>query len=191
MENLTKYWENAVSFDNYLEITQQRIENPQTKEDKEKLSYNELGMQRMQRTLKTFKIEDEQASVLEKKNFKGKVLIISEPWCGDASATVPAVSEFFKGKNEVRIFLRDSDLSLINQFLTDGTQSIPKILILNENNEVINTWGPRPKYGLELLKKFKENPEEYPRETFYNDLQVYYAKNKGKDAIGEILDLIG
>ena len=27
-----------------------------------------------------------------------------------------------------------------------------------------------------MLKKFKENPETYPREEFYNDLQVYYAK---------------
>ena len=27
-------------------------------------------------------------------------------------------------------------------------------------------------------------------EEFYNDLQVYYAKNKGKDAIQEILDLL-
>jgi hypothetical protein len=35
----------------------------------------------------------------------------------------------------------------------------------------------RPKFGNDLLKKFKENPETYPREEFYNDLQVYYAKN--------------
>lgn len=190
MKNLTKYWEKSVDFESYIEISKQRIENPKTKDDQEKLSYNELGMQRMQRTMKTFKINEEQIKILEEKHFKGKILIISEPWCGDASATVPAVSEFFKGKNEVRIFFRDSDLSLIDQFLTDGTQSIPKVLILNENNEVTNVWGPRPKYGLELLKKFKENPEEYPRETFYNDLQVYYAKNKGKDAIDELIKLL-
>mgnify|MGYP000647399079 CR=1 FL=1 len=65
-----------------------------------------------------------------------------------------------------------------------------KILILDENFEVKNVWGPRPQYGTELLKKFKENPETYPREEFYNDLQVYYAKNKGKDAIQEILELL-
>ena len=43
---------------------------------------------------------------------------------------------------------------------------------------------------MELLKKFKENPETYPREDFYNDLQVYYAKNRGADAIEEIINLI-
>ena len=41
-----------------------------------------------------------------------------------------------------------------------------------------------------IVEKFKENPETYPREEFYNDLQVYYAKNKGKDAIQEILELL-
>ena len=90
----------------------------------------------------------------------------------------------------MKIFLKDSDHSLIEQFLTNGTQSIPKILILNENFEVKNVWGPRPKFGTELLKKFKENPETYPREEFYNDLQVYYAKNRGKDAITELLELL-
>ena len=79
---------------------------------------------------------------------------------------------------------------MIDQYLTDGTQSIPKILILNSDFSVKNVWGPRPKHGIELLKKFKENPETYPREDFYNDLQVYYAKNKGKDVIDEILSLI-
>ena len=90
----------------------------------------------------------------------------------------------------MKIFLKDSDTSLIEQFLTNGTQSIPKILILNEDFSVKNVWGPRPKFGNELLKKFKENPETYPREEFYNDLQVYYAKNRGKDAITELLELL-
>ena len=85
-----------------------------------------------------------------------KSLSSTEPWCGDASATVPAVSKFFEGHNEVRIFYRDSDTSLIDQFLTNGTQSIPKILILNEDFSLKNVWGPRPQYGTELLKKFKE-----------------------------------
>lgn len=63
-------------------------------------------------------------------------------------------------------------------------------MILDKDFQVLNSWGPRPKYGLELLKKFKKNPEIYSKDEFYNDLQVYYAKNRGKDAIDEILELI-
>ena len=114
----------------------------------------------------------------------------SVPYCGLGPQTF-FTSKFFEAASiEVKIFLKDSDTSLIDQFLTNGTRSIPKILILNEDFSLKNVWGPRPQYGTELLKKFKENPETYPREEFYNDLQVYYAKNKGKDAIQEILELL-
>ncbi|MDO5615938.1 MAG: thioredoxin family protein [Cruoricaptor ignavus] len=187
---MKNYWEKALTFDEYMQSAEQRLNHPKNEEETNKKPYYELGIQRMNRTLKTFKIDESQAETLANKNFDGKILIISEAWCGDASATVPAVAKFFEGKNEVKIFLRDDDTSLIDQFLTNGTQSIPIIILLDKDYNVINHWGPRPKYGLELLKKFKENPETYPRETFYNDLQVYYARNRGKDAIEEILDLI-
>lgn len=186
---MEKYWENALSFEAYMAVAKDRAENPV--EGDEKNEYYELGLQRMDRTLKTFKLNQESLEKLKAKNFTGKILIISEPWCGDASATVPAVSKFFEAAgNEVKIFLRDDDTSLIDQFLTDGTQSIPKILILDEDLTVQNVWGPRPEYGTQLLKKFKQDEAAYPREDFYNDLQVYYAKNRGADAIEEILNLI-
>ena len=186
---MKQYWQNSITFDDYIKETERRIEaqNPEDHYNE----YYELGLQRMNRTLKTFKIDEQQLQTLKSKNFKGKILIITEPWCGDASATVPAVTRFFEAADvEVKIFLKDSDTSLIEQFLTNGTQSIPKILILDGNFEVKNVWGPRPEFGNQLLKKFKENPETYPREEFYNDLQVYYSKNRGKDAIQEILELI-
>lgn len=186
---LEQYWDKAISFDEYLQIAKDRVENPVQGDDYQE--YYELGLQRMERTMKTFKIDETQIQTLKSKNFGGKILIISEAWCGDASATVPAVSKFFEAAgNEVRIFLRDSDVSLINQFLTNGTQSIPKVIILNEDGNLKDVWGPRPQYGMNLLQKFKENEDIYPREDFYNDLQVYYAKNRGKDAIDEILNLL-
>lgn len=186
---MEKYWNQAITFSEYMNVAKQRVENPVDNDNYN--DYYELGLQRMERTLKTFKVNPEMLENLKSKNFDGKVLIISEPWCGDASATVPAVSEFFATAGiEVKIFLRDFDPSLIDQFLTNGTQSIPKIVLLNSDFTVKNVWGPRPKYGTELLRKFKENEETYPREEFYNDLQVYYAKNRGADAIEEIINLV-
>jgi hypothetical protein len=189
-EAFKNYWENAITFDEYLKVAEQRFHNNPDKNDPY-LEYYELGLQRMERTLKTYKVSPEQLEKLELKNFNGKVLIISEPWCGDASATVPAVSKFFEAAGvEVKIFLRDSDVSLIDQFQTNGTQSIPKVIIINDDFSVKADWGPRPQVGNDLLKRFKENPDSYPREEFYNDLQVYYAKNRGADAIEEIISLL-
>ena len=189
-EEFKNYWQNAIHFDEYMKIADERFHNNPDKND-EHQDYYELGLQRLNRTIKTYKVDADQIQQLESKNFNGKILIISEPWCGDASATVPAVCKFFAAAGiEVRIFLRDSDFSLIDQFQTNGTQSIPKVIIVNDDFSVKADWGPRPQYGNDLLKKFKENPDTYPREEFYNDLQVYYAKNRGKDAIEEIISLL-
>lgn len=189
-KNLQNYWLDALTFDEYMQEATERANNNIIENDPYQ-EYYELGLQRMNRTLKTFKLDSELLQRAKAKNFNGKILIISEPWCGDASATVPAVSKFFEALgNEVRVFLRDRDTSLIEQFLTNGTQSIPKVIVLDENFNVAANWGPRPQYGNDLLKKFKENSETYPREEFYNDLQVYYSRNKGKDAIEEIITLL-
>lgn len=187
---MKEYWDKAISFDEYVKIGEQRLQNPANEQEKSFAEYYQLGLQRMERFLKVYSTDEEQLADLKSKNFNGKILIISEVWCGDASATVPVIEKFFEGKNEVQIFLRDSDPSLIDQFLTDGSQSIPKVIILDENYNVINSWGPRPKYGHELLLKYKADPENFPKEQFYHDLQIYYSRNKGKDAISELLELL-
>ncbi|KMQ65784.1 thioredoxin [Chryseobacterium angstadtii] len=187
---MKNYWDQAISFEEYIRIGKERLEHPSNPQEIDYKQYYELGLQRMERTLKKYVPDEEQVKELANKNFDGKILIISEAWCGDASATVPALVTFFKEHNEVKIFLRDSDKSLINQFMTNGTESIPKVIILDKDFNVKNSWGPRPKYGYELLMKYKADPETYPKDQFYNDLQLYYAKNRGKDAVQEILELL-
>lgn len=187
MEN---YWDKAISFEDYVQTGKQRLENPAGQQEIDYKPYYELGLQRIGRTLKKYVADENQLKELASKNFNGKILIISEVWCGDASSTVPALVKFFEGKNEVRIFLRDSDKTLISQFLTNGTESIPKVIILDNNFNVKNSWGSRPEYGRQLLAKFKADPENYTRDQFYNDLQLYYARNRGKDAVQEILELL-
>ncbi|KFF24007.1 thioredoxin family protein [Chryseobacterium vrystaatense] len=187
---MKNYWDQGISFEEYIRIGRERLENPSNQLETEYKQYYELGLQRMDRTLKKYVPNEEQLTELATKNFDGKILIISEAWCGDASATVPALVTFFEGHNEVRIFLRDNDKSLISQFMTNGTESIPKVIILDKDFNVKNSWGPRPKFGHELLLKHKADPEAYPKDNFYNDLQMYYAKNRGKDAVQEILELL-
>lgn len=190
---MKKYWEKGISFAEYFKNTEAVVNKNEadlTEEEREKLEYYKLGVQRMSRMMKVYKPNEEQLQRLAEKNFKGKFLVITEGWCGDAGQTVPAVSLFFEGRNEVKIVYRDQNLDLIDQFLTNDTRSIPIVVVLDENEEVIAHWGPRPAYGTELLNKYKADPESYPKSQFYNDLQVYYAKNRGVDVINEILELI-
>ncbi|WP_185146663.1 thioredoxin family protein [Chryseobacterium sp.] len=190
---IKNYWEKAVTLQQYLSDTEERIsklEGSNDEEEKTYLEYYKLGMTRMHRVMKTYHPQDDLLKKLNEKEFKGKILIISEGWCGDASMIVPVINTFFEGKNEVRIIYRDQNLDLMNRYLTNGAMSIPIVLILNENDEVISFWGPRPKAGMEMLKKHKADPENYNADDFHNDLQVYYTKNKGEDIIEELLEKI-
>ena len=133
--------------------------------------------------------EESQVRALAQKKFNGKILIISEPWCGDASQVVPVVVKFFE-QFDVRITYRDQEPSLIDDFLTQNAKSIPVVIFLDEDFQVIGSWGPRPEYGKLLLQRHKAEPQLYSIEQFHNDLQVYYAKNRGLDTIQELLDLL-
>lgn len=185
--DIKKFWNEGLTYDEYIGLAQQRLDHPANDEEKEMREYYELGLQRMERMAKRYTPDAGQVAELAEKHFAGKVLIITEPWCGDASQAVPVANKFFE-KNGVRITLRDQEPSLIDDFLTNGAKSIPIILLIDDNWKVVGQWGPRPAYGHELFRKYKEDPEGYPKEQFYNDLQVYYAKNKGYDTLAEILE---
>lgn len=191
--NVKKYWENAVSFDKYVVNTEKIASldsDSLSPEEKSMQAHYQMGSRRMNRIRKSYQPDESLIKKWEKSNFDGKILIISEGWCADASMIVPVVGLFFKDKNEVRVVYRDENPELIDMFLTNGGRAIPIILILDKDENVIGHWGPRPAYGKELLRRHKENPEEYPKDRFHSDVQVYYTKNKGFDIINEILELI-
>jgi hypothetical protein len=63
-----------------------------------------------------------------------KVLVITEDWCGTALSSLPALARLVEGRDdvEVRVFLRDANLDLMDQYLKDGTyRSIPVIVVFD------------------------------------------------------------
>ena len=188
--DIKTFWENGVSYNEYIQEATKRFEETKDQPENDYHEYYRLGLQRMERMFTKYSPAEEDLKKLQEKNFNGKILIITEPWCGDASQAVPVLFKFFEGRNEVKVTYRDQEPSLIEDFQTNGSNSIPIVVILDSELNVITHWGPRPKPALEFLKRFKEDPENYPREQFYVDLQTYYAKNRGKDTITEILDLL-
>ncbi|MCK4246628.1 thioredoxin family protein, partial [Candidatus Bipolaricaulota bacterium] len=75
-----------------------------------------------------------------------RVLVITEPWCGDSLAILPVVIKLFQeaGNGEIRIVLRDQNPELIDRYLTHGGRAIPIVVFLDENFEERFHWGPRP-----------------------------------------------
>ena len=71
-------------------------------------------------------------------------LVISEGWCGDAAQNMPVVEKIVDEMPnvEIRYVLRDENLELMDQYLTNGGRSIPKALFVDtETFEVLGRLG--------------------------------------------------
>ncbi len=76
------------------------------------------------------------------------VLAIGEDWCGDVVAGFPVLAKLADqtgGKLNVRVFLRDQNEDLINQYLNQGKyKSIPVIVFFDQNMRELGHFIERP-----------------------------------------------
>ncbi|MEN5378864.1 thioredoxin family protein [Sphingobacterium kitahiroshimense] len=134
--------------------------------------------------------DSDQKAVFKSKNFKGKIMIVAEGWCIDSCQSVSIIHKFFGEEHPVKIIYRDQNKEWLAQFVTDESQSVPIVFIIDNEFNLIAHWGPRPQNGQKLLKKFKSSSENFCQDTFLLDLNIYYDRNNGFDIIDEILQLI-
>ncbi|GAB3064933.1 thioredoxin family protein [Salinicoccus sesuvii] len=74
-----------------------------------------------------------------------RVIAITEDWCGDAMMNIPILLHLAeKSHMQVRMILRDSNLELMDQYLTNGkSRSIPVFIFIDDEGEEVTHWGPR------------------------------------------------
>jgi len=88
------------------------------------------------------------------------------------------------------VAFRDENEELMNLFLTNGSKSIPKLIVLDaENHTVCGIWGPRPKGATQLIKSYKEQYGTLD-ETAKTELQLWYLHDKGLSVQTEIVQLM-
>ncbi len=154
--------------------------------------YSELNETRMNRLEKTIVIADENVQKLQRLQKEYIWLVISEGWCGDAAQLLPIIYKMAQlSENiELKIAFRDENDDLMNLFLTNGTKSIPKLIILDKNTlEVLGDFGPRPIGATQLILDYKKQYGLID-EKGKTDLQLWYLHDKGLSTQKEIIDLI-
>ncbi len=116
------------------------------------------------------------------------LIAITEDWCGDASNTVPVVARLAEDSPRVdlRVVKRDENTDLMDQYLTDGSRSIPIIVILDGDFEPVDHWGPRPEELQEFVISEKEKGER-PVDEIYRDTRKWYARDRGETTLRELL----
>jgi hypothetical protein len=110
--------------------------------------------------LAEIKIRPEDKEALAKLGKKLKLMVITEDWCGDALYNVPVLAKLVEGNPniETRVFLRDKNVDLMDQYLNQGMfRSIPVFAFFDENmNEVARLLERPSKITDQLEKKMLE-----------------------------------
>ncbi|MAD97604.1 MAG: thioredoxin family protein [Flavobacteriaceae bacterium] len=153
--------------------------------------YSMLNNKRMDRLDKKITISESTKTALSKLNQKQTWLVLTEGWCGDAAQNLPIIHKMAEASNQIdlKLVLRDEHLELMDMFLTNGGRAIPKLIALDENLEVLFTWGARPSIATKMVADYKAAHGKLD-DAFKKDLQVWYNKNKGLNLQEDFVKLL-
>ncbi|WP_184547123.1 thioredoxin family protein [Mucilaginibacter sp. FT3.2] len=154
------------------------------------LNYTRLNWSRQQRWLKTGVLNDELKATIANITKMQYWTVITEPWCGDAAHTLPLLHRLSEINPliEVDYKLRDTGPFLIDKYLTNGTKSIPKLIITDNENNELAVWGPRPVECQLLYMRLLEEHVEMEQKKIA--LQQWYNQDKGKSFQIELLSIL-
>ncbi|MFK8008954.1 MAG: thioredoxin family protein [Saprospiraceae bacterium] len=163
------------------------------------MNYTKLNIFRMKRLDKTTRLTENSVAQIQKENRKITWLVITEAWCGDAAQVIPVLNKLAEENSNIdlKMILRDENLEVMDQFLTNGSRSIPILIVLDsESLEVLNSWGPRPVEVQNMVMEAKSNAINNPEESkeiwdeVKKNAQLWYTKDKSKTIQAEILEML-
>ena len=156
---------NPLSFESYME--QWRTKNALTMKGLDKIQrrtrfYSKYNLERHERVLAEWRPSEAFETAVS--NLPGPLLFvfITDDWCVDSAYSLPLLQWVANRRPDMHlsIGLKDENLVILDQFLTDGARSIPKLIILNEASEVLSVWGPQPEEIRLIRKKLMDQQAE-------------------------------
>ena len=186
--------ETAYSYADYMQLMEKVVlENRTTgpKQSEELSFYTKLNLSRMQRLNKQVTITEELKKAVNKIEVPQTWYILTEAWCGDAAQNIPVIAAAVLSNSliTVKLLLRDENLKIMDNFLTDGGRSIPKLIAVDEDFNELFTWGPRPEGAHKLLLEYKANPVKTHKE-FAEDIQRWYIADKSESVQKELTTIL-
>lgn len=185
--------ENSFNYQEYMDLMEDLVLSESTTGEinKDRVDFTALNYKRSMRLNKKLQLSESQTSTFNEVGMKQTWLVITESWCGDAAQTLPVLNKLAETSEniELRIILRDEHPELMDNFLTNGTRSIPKLIILDSDREVVTSWGPRTAAATKLVTDYKEKFGKIDAE-FKTQLQKWYNTDKGVSIISELSEII-
>lgn len=186
--------EEGMNFQAYYNLTEKLVAEGKTTGPNQSdalAHYTKLNLSRMKRLAKTTSLSDALIEKVNQVKRKTYFLVISEAWCGDAAQNVPLIAKAaeFSSNIELKIILRDDNLDIMDQYLTNGGRSIPKVIAIDaESLEVLGSWGPRPNEAQKLMLELKT--KEVSHDVMVEELQRWYNEDKTHSFQADFSELI-
>jgi Thioredoxin len=118
-----------------------------------------------------------------------RLLVLAEDWCGDAVNTVPVLARWAEAQGvELRILRRDEHPVVMDEYLTNGSRSIPIVIALDASFHEVGHWGPRPRDLQAWVMAHKETMEKAER---YKEVRRWYARDHGATTVREVREAMG
>ena len=142
----------------------------------ESMKVNKEGLQSIYERFTVLEEDREFFRGIQEKGLRA--IVITEDWCGDAMLNIPILLNVAEAAHiETRMILRDQNLELMDQYLTNGTsRSIPIFIFIDEEGKERAVWGPR---APEVQKFVMEQRQDLPSkddEGFQEAQKVLFKK---------------
>jgi hypothetical protein len=118
-----------------------------------------------------------------------RLLALAADWCGDAVNTLPALAKWAELTGvELRLLERDAWPQVMDRYLTNGSRSIPIVIVLDAAFHELGHWGPRPSELQTWVIANKPTMEKSERHKY---VRRWYAQDKGATTIRDIVAAVG
>lgn len=184
--------EKATTYHTYRDLISQLLSENKTtgnNHSEAMLHYTHLNTVRMNRLDKKTELSADSLQLISQIKSPQIWLTITEAWCGDAAQILPVIQKMADQSDKARqlLILRDENPEIMDAFLTNGSRSIPIVIIIDETTrEILGSWGPRPIVPQEMVVQAKSemlsSEEESLKKQIFDDVKVatqkWYAKDK-------------
>lgn len=196
MNTITEKPRAVYSYDEYVALAEALVADNKTtgtNHSPEYVDYTRISIQRMHRIFKTTEIDPALTAAISALKGSYHWLVLSEAWCGDVSQNLPVIAKAVEGHPQIRLetILRDENLDIMDQYLTNGGRGIPKLIVTNDaTGEVVATWGPRPAGAQAIMNAYKQEQNPKPYSELVIDIQLWYSKDHTRSTQAELLALV-
>lgn len=193
---------NALNYEGFKQRVKELYDHgrPTSGEDADAplLEFTELNLNRLSRNEKSNKVKPDLQSFLASFPKPMYWLVLAEGWCGDVAENLPIIHKLAAENDHITlgIIFRDQNSSIMDQYLTNGGRSIPKLIILDaETREELGNWGPRPRELQDWVNEKQKERDQFETKmdwvnSIHEGMHKWYGKDKGQTLQLELHQLL-